>query len=87
MENTKFSFEYWTEGETYPWYYAYYYSVFADQKYGDELQLMVLICLGFCFLLYFCCFINCICQKCCKKKPQENAVRSHDDQQLIEFTK
>ena len=36
-EDTSFGFEYWTEGESYPWYYAAYFSLFANQKYGDEL--------------------------------------------------
>ena len=29
-EKTNFEFQYWTEGEFYPWYEAIYYSMFAN---------------------------------------------------------
>lgn len=60
---TTFEFEYWTIGEAYPWYEAAYYTMFANQKYGDEMQIMVLICLGCCVIFCFCGI--CLCIKNC----------------------
>lgn len=73
---TTFEFEYWTVGEVYPWYEAAYYKMFANQKYGDELQIMVLACLGLCVLLGFCCI--CCCIRNCLNKNKVGDNPDHD---------
>ena len=70
--DTKFAFEYYTDGTPYVWYERWYYKFFVKPENGQKMMLFVAVCAGLLILLFCCCL--CICCNMCYKRMKYGKV-------------
>lgn len=83
-KDTKFYFEFWVEGEEYPFFEKYYNEYIEQNPNGDVMFVILLVCAGTFLCIIFCCIYFCV--KACCRRCRKNSGELFDEEKVAPYS-